>query len=118
MYDTKVSFARDAVGLESAIAELQNLSADSEFLHIDDPSRLFNSNLLATRRLQGAIRMGLATAQSALTRTESRGTHQRSDFTDSDDEQLHHTLVDTDGTISTLALRKGTSGSWVLTPNA
>jgi len=116
--NSKVSYTRDATGLESAIEELQNLSRDAENLHVDDPSRLYNSNLLATRRLQGAIRMGIATAQSALIRTESRGTHQRSDFTDSDDGQLHHTLVDNKGAMSTLALRKGASGSWVLTPNA
>jgi succinate dehydrogenase/fumarate reductase flavoprotein subunit len=116
--NAKVCFARDATGLESAIEELQNLSADAENLHIDDTSRLYNSNLLAARRLQGAIRMGIATAQSALTRTESRGTHRRTDFTDSDDEQIHHTLVDNNGTVSTLAIRKSASGSWVLTPEA
>jgi succinate dehydrogenase / fumarate reductase flavoprotein subunit len=116
--NAKVSFARDAPGLESAIDELQNLSADAKNLHIDDTSRLYNSNLLAARRLQGAIRMGIATAQSALMRTESRGTHQRSDFNDSDDGQMHHTLVDNNGTVSTLAIRKSTAGSWVLTPDA
>ena len=58
-----------------------------------------------------------ATVQSAMSRTESRGTHQRTDFTEQDDEQLHHTLIDVDGNLSTLAIRKGTSGTWVLSPS-
>ena len=42
--------------------------------------------------------------------------HQRSDFEEEDSEQLHHTLVDSEGNLSTLAIRKGGSGTWVLSP--
>ena len=97
---------------------MTELSVTAKAIHIDDSSRLFNTNLLDVMRLKAAIRLGLATARSALNRTESRGTHSRSDYEDSDSDQLHHTLIDNNGNISKLALRKGTSGTWVLSPNA
>ena len=54
--------------------------------------------------------------QSAMARTESRGVHVRHDHPDMDADQMHHTLVSSDGTIDTLAVRKGVSGHWVLAP--
>ena len=62
--------------------------------------------------------MAQAYVQSASFRTESRGLHQRADFTETDAEQLHHNLVFADGTQGTLALRKGPSGNWILSPTA
>ena len=114
----EVSFSRNEDGLVAAISALTELSETAKAVHIDDNSRLFNTNLLDVMRLKAAIRLGLATARSALNRTESRGTHCRSDYEDSDADQLHHTLIDNDGNISKLALRKGTSGTWVLSPKA
>ena len=114
--NTHLGLTRDKAGLESAIEDLDNLQSNAEKLHIDDSSRLFNSNLLEALRLKAGIRLAKATALSALSRTESRGSHQRADFTDADPEQMHHTLVDEEGNISTLAIRKGPSGTWVLMP--
>jgi succinate dehydrogenase / fumarate reductase flavoprotein subunit len=113
-----VSYTRNEAGLSAAISSLTELLALAETVHIDDRSRLYNTNLLDVMRLKAAIRLGLATARSALDRTESRGTHCRTDYEEPDSEQLHHTLIDTFGNISKLALRKGTSGTWVLAPNS
>jgi len=110
--------SRNEKELMSAIDSLTELLASAGDVHIDDHSRLFNTNLLDVMRLKASIRLSLAATRSALARTESRGTHQRTDFEESDDEQLHHTLVDADGNISQLALRKGPSGTWVLSPGA
>jgi succinate dehydrogenase / fumarate reductase flavoprotein subunit len=111
-----VGMSRDADGLNSALAELDSLESSAANLHVDDNSRLFNSNLLEALRIKAGIRLAKATVQSALSRTESRGVHQRSDFTETDSDQMHHTLVDFEGNTSTLAIRKGSSGSWVLAP--
>ena len=113
-----VSYTRNEEGLAAAILSLTELLELADTVHVDDSSRLYNTNLLDVMRLKAAIRLGLATARSALDRTESRGTHCRTDYEDSDSEQLHHTLIDAFGNISKLALRKGTSGTWVLAPNA
>ena len=111
-----VGITRDANGLSTALDELTALEASAGNLHVDDSSRLFNSNLLEALRLKAGIRLSKATVQSALSRTESRGVHQRTDFSETDSEQMYHTLVDIEGKTSTLAIRKGSSGSWVLSP--
>ena len=114
---TSMGYSRDAQGLESALESLDALADSAGKLHLDDSGRLFNTNLLEALRLKAGIRLAKASVQSAMSRTESRGTHQRTDFTEQDDEQLHHTLIDVDGNLSTLAIRKGTSGTWVLSPS-
>ena len=115
--NSKVGSSRNESGLQSAMQDLEELAIDAEKLHLDDSSRLFNTNLLESLRLKAGIRLATATVQSALSRKESRGTHQRNDFTETDSEQIHHTLVDVDGKISTLAIRKGSGGNWILSPD-
>ena len=97
---------------------LEVLSLKAEQLYCDQTSLIANQNLLEILRTQAAIRMAQAYVQSASMRTESRGLHQRSDFSDVDNEQLHHNLIFADGTNTTLALRKGPSGNWILPPSA
>ena len=116
LMSTNVGTIRNESGLKATLEQLNDLEASSEKLHVDDGSRLFNSNLLEALRLKAGIRLAKATTQSALSRTESRGVHQRSDFTETDPEQMHHTLVDAEGNTSTLAIRKGSSGTWILAP--
>ena len=115
---SSMGLTRGAEGLESALESLESLADSAGKLHLDDSSRLFNTNLLEALRLKAGVRLAIASVRSALSRTESRGTHQRTDFSEQDDEQLHHTLVDVEGNLSTLAIRKGVSGTWVLTPDA
>ena len=114
---SKIGASRDAQGLESALESLEELMQSAGKIHLDDSSRLFNTNLLEALRLKAGIRLAIATARSTLSRTESRGTHRRLDFQEEDKEQLHHTLVDVHGTTSILAIRKGGTGTWVLSPD-
>lgn len=107
-----------ATDYENAVESLEQLSVQSEQLYCDQTSLIANQNLLEILRTQAAIRMAQAHVQSASLRTESRGLHQRSDFSETDQEQLHHNLIFFDGTHSTLALRKGPSGNWILSPSA
>ena len=107
-----------AADYDNASEMLEQLSLKAEQLYCDQTSLIANQNLLEILRTQAAIRMSQAYVRSASMRTESRGLHQRSDFTESDDEQLHHTLVFSDGNNTTLALRKGPSGNWILPPSA
>ena len=116
--NSSAGLKRSGDKLASALEMLEALSIDAEKVHLDDKSRLFNTNLLESIRLKAGIRLAIATVQSAISREESRGTHQRTDFIESDDESLHHSLVDKDGNTSTLAIRKGSSGTWILAPDA
>ncbi|MEC8107713.1 MAG: hypothetical protein VX115_08235, partial [Candidatus Thermoplasmatota archaeon] len=115
LLQTPASVASD---YNNAVERLEVLSVKAEQLYCDQTSLIANQNLLEILRTQAAIRMAQAYVQSASMRTESRGLHQRSDFTDIDNEQLHHNLIFADGTNTTLALRKGPSGNWILPPSA
>lgn len=107
---------RDAHSLTSSIESLDALSIMAETLHLDQSSLIANTNLVEISRVQAGIRLTLAAAQSALAREESRGMHIRGDFPEQDEAFLHHTLVDQTGSTSSLGLRKGSTGNWVLPP--
>jgi succinate dehydrogenase/fumarate reductase flavoprotein subunit len=107
-----------ATDYDNAAEMLVQLSVKGEQLYCDQTSLIANQNLLEILRTQAAIRMAQAYVQSASLRTESRGLHRRADFTETDAEHLHHNLVFADGTQGTLALRKGPSGNWILSPTA
>lgn len=94
---------RNAEGLRSAaekIAELRNTSSS-----ITDSSTVMNTELVSLRRVRGLLDIAEASVSAALARTESRGSHNRSDFPDSDDAQRHHSLVMLSGEVSNQPLR-------------
>ena len=108
--------SRNASSLSSSIEALEALGVMAESIHLDQDSLIANTNLVEITRIQSGIRLALASAQSALAREESRGMHIRSDFPERDEAFLHHTTVDQTGGTSTLGLRKGSTGNWVLPP--
>ena len=63
-------------------------------IHIDDRNRVFNTDLVSAMELDFMLDLGLAIAEGALRRTESRGAHQRRDHTGRNDgEFLTHTIA-------------------------
>ena len=116
--DSSMGFERDENNLSVGLEKLLELSENANEIYCDDQSRLYNDNLRQILYLKATIRLSIAATRSALARTESRGSHQRSDYPQTDSDQLHHTLVDQDGNIGSLAIRKGPSGSWLIAPSA
>ena len=108
--------SRNAASLTNSIETLESLGVMAESIHLDQDTLIANTNLVEISRIQSGIRLTLAAAQSALVREESRGSHVRSDFPEQDEAFLHHTTVDQTGSTSTLGLRKGSTGNWVLPP--
>lgn len=102
--------------LQNLMVKLEGLEHQAESLHVDQTSLFANTNLLEVFRTQAAIRMVMASVRSGLAREESRGSFVREDYPDANDDFLHHITVDQKGTIGTLALKKGTGGHWLLTP--
>jgi fumarate reductase flavoprotein subunit len=63
-------------------------------VHLEDKSNVFNTNLIYTMEVGSMLEAAHAMACSALNRKESRGSHQRLDYADRDDENyLKHSLA-------------------------
>ena len=90
---------RDEASLQSTRAKLEELRERYGRLQLDDTSRTFNTELTTALELDFMLDVAEAIAHSALARTESRGSHQRTDFPERDDEHfLTHTMAyQTDG---------------------
>jgi succinate dehydrogenase/fumarate reductase flavoprotein subunit len=77
-----------------------------------------NTNLADVLELQGLISITRASVAAAISRSESRGSHQRTDCPERIDEtMLKHTLVDSTFHVNWLPLRKSGSDTWILTPS-
>ena len=85
---------RTEAGLEAACTTLAELRERFAFLRLDDRSLTFNTELTAALELDFMLDVAEAVAHSALHRRESRGSHQREDFPDRDDDAfLAHSLA-------------------------
>ena len=85
---------RDHASLEVTTQKLAELKERATNISLDDHSASFNTELTAALELEFLLDVGEAVAHSALSRTESRGSHQRTDHPERDDEQfLKHSLA-------------------------
>ncbi|HUF95615.1 MAG TPA: fumarate reductase (quinol) flavoprotein subunit [Acidimicrobiia bacterium] len=85
---------RDQQTLERTTAVIADLKRRYKKLVLSDRSRTFNTELIAALELGAMIEVGEAIAHSALARTESRGSHQRTDHPQRDDDRfLKHSLA-------------------------
>ena len=93
---------RSGASLEKAAAKLQELQERFQHIAIFDDSQTFNTELPAALELSFMLDVAQAIVQCALRRTESRGSHQRTDHPRRDDQKfLAHSLVfrNPDGTL-------------------
>ncbi len=89
-----VGIYRDQVSLKKSQEIIRNLQQRFSNLAIADHSLTFNTELVAAIELSYMIDVAETIVQSALDRTESRGSHQRTDHPKRDDEKfLAHSLA-------------------------
>jgi fumarate reductase flavoprotein subunit len=97
MHDTieeSAGIYRTGATLERARDKLQHLQERFQDLSLDDHSYTFNTELTAALELSYMLDVAQTIVQSALERTESRGSHQRTDYPQRDDERfLKHSLA-------------------------
>lgn len=97
MRDTMESAAgiyRHEGALSEAADKLHELAERVTHAAIDDHSRTFNTELIASQELSFMLDVSQNIVQAALWRQESRGAHQRSDYPARDDQRfLVHSLV-------------------------
>ena len=85
---------RDEAQLKVTTAKIAELKQRVANVALDDHSKGFNTELTSAIELEYLLDVGEAVAYSALARTESRGSHQRTDYPERDDEQyLRHSLA-------------------------
>jgi succinate dehydrogenase / fumarate reductase flavoprotein subunit len=89
-----VSVFREHEGLETARGRIQALKARWPAITIQDKGQVFNTGMIAVLELSFMLDCAEAIIEGALTRTESRGAHFRTDYLDRDDEDwLKHILL-------------------------
>jgi fumarate reductase flavoprotein subunit len=85
---------RTSTILQKAGEKIQSLQERFQKLSLDDHSYTFNTELTAALELSYMLDVAEAIIHSAIRRTESRGSHQRSDYPERDDKQfLTHALA-------------------------
>jgi fumarate reductase flavoprotein subunit len=93
---------RSGDSLAKGIDQLAELQQRLERVQLDDQTMAFNTELVAALELANMLDIAETTLHSALQREESRGAHQRTDFTTRDDTRfLNHALAyrDSDGSV-------------------
>ncbi len=90
---------RDEASLRETCDRLARLRERFSQIRLDDRSLSFNTELTSALELDFMLDVAEAVAHSALARTESRGSHQRSDHPKRDDERFlkHSMAYRTDG---------------------
>ncbi len=92
--ETGCGIYREEQSLRAACDRLAELRERFSGVRLDDHSLSFNTELLAALELECMLDVAEAVAHSALARTESRGSHQRTDYPKRDDVKfLKHTLA-------------------------
>jgi len=89
-----VGIYRSEDSLRKACANMAEIRQRYSSIELRDKSNVFNTDLTEALELESMIDVASAVAVSAYNRTESRGSHQRLDFTARDDENfLRHSLA-------------------------
>ncbi len=96
--ETGAGIYRSEDSLKETCDKLAELRGRYARVHLEDKSNVFNTNLIYTLEVGSMLEAANAMAHSALHRQESRGSHQRLDFTARDDEMyLKHSMAHYDG---------------------
>ncbi len=85
---------RNKAGLTRAMSAWKKLHVESKKIHVDDKSHTFNTDLIAALECQNLVTFSQSILASALERTETRGSHARTDFpTRNDQKWLKHSMA-------------------------
>ena len=92
--ETSAGIYRSGKSLKETCDKIKELKDRFVNIDLEDKSLNFNTELTSALELEFMLDVAEAIAYSALKRTESRGSHQRSDFPERDDENfLKHSIA-------------------------
>jgi fumarate reductase flavoprotein subunit len=84
---------RDEEGAAETCEKIAEIRERYKNIEINDKSNVFNTDLQAALELNNLLEVAETVAEGSLLRRESRGAHQRLDYTERDDENfLKHSL--------------------------
>jgi fumarate reductase flavoprotein subunit len=85
---------RDEEGTKDTCLKVAGLRERYKAIQVNDKSNVFNTDLQSALELRNLLDVAETIAEASLERRESRGAHQRLDYTERDDENfLKHSLV-------------------------
>lgn len=94
LMDERVGLNREATGLSQAVTQIHELKERCSRLSLKNSSRVYNYELSGYLEVGAMLNIAEVVALAAQARTESRGSHRRSDFPDKDDAQWRvHTVA-------------------------
>ena len=94
MMEAEIGIYRSAENCARASAKIKELKARYKNVRVTDHSDTFNTDWLTTIELGYLLDVAETMIYSAEQRTESRGSHQRLDYPERDDDKfLKHTLA-------------------------
>jgi len=94
LMNEKVGLIRNHTGLQEALDQIQSLKDRYSRLRVKNPSRIYNYELTSYLELGSMLTLAEVVASAARARAESRGAHQRADFSERDDTNWKsHSLV-------------------------
>jgi fumarate reductase flavoprotein subunit len=102
--------------MQQAVTRIAELKQRVTNLHLEDSSKVFNTELISALEIVNMIDVAESMICSAVERKESRGAHTCRDFAKRDDENyLHHSLAffDADGGAPRIGKKEVTLGHWV-----
>jgi len=80
--------------MAEAVEKVDELKGRAQQLHLDDSSKVFNTELISAMELSAMLDVSEALVNSAVLRKESRGAHTCRDFPVRDDQNfLHHSMA-------------------------
>ena len=92
--DTNLWVIRNGAGLKKAVADLESiLRNDLPRLSVQTHALAYNKEWIEAIEIESTLNVLLASARSALLRTESRGVHNRSDFPQTDNRHWLREIV-------------------------
>jgi fumarate reductase flavoprotein subunit len=104
---------REEASMRATCAEIAQLKGRFADVALEDPSKVFNTELIAALELGNMLDVAETIARCAHARQESRGAHTRKDFTKRDDQRyLHHSLCYFDPAGPRLGTKPVTLGHW------